>query len=58
MERLLTAEEVRRYLRISEMTLWRWRQAGKLVALRTPGGQLRFREEDVQRVLEAEAVPA
>lgn len=57
-ERLLTLEEVCRYFRISRTALWHWRQAGKIVALKTPGGGLRFRESDVQRVLEEEAVPA
>ena len=58
MERLLTAEEVREALQVSGVTLWRWRREGKLVALKTPGGSLRFREEDVLKALEQEAVPA
>ena len=57
MEQLLTTEEVCQHFRISATTLWRWRQAGKLVALKTPGGTLRFRESDVLKVLEEEAVP-
>lgn len=55
MEKFLTAEDVREALRISDVTLWRWRRNGKIVALKTPGGMLRFREADVQLVLEEEA---
>ena len=57
-ERLLTLEEVGQYFRVSRTALWHWRQAGKIVALKTPGGSLRFREVDVQQVLEEESVPA
>lgn len=58
MERLLTSGEVCDYFKIAATTLWRWRQAGKIIALRTPGGQLRFKESAVKKVLEEEAVPA
>ncbi len=59
MERILMADEVCEYLRVSDSTLWRWCRDGKITALRTPGGRLRFRESDVQKVLreEAEAEP-
>jgi len=60
MESLLTSDEVRAYFRVAPSTLWRWRQAGRIAALKTPGGGLRFRESDVQKVLqgEQERVPA
>ena len=58
MERLLTSSEVCDYFKIASTTLGRWRQAGKIIALRTPGGKLRFRETDVQKALKEEAVPA
>lgn len=58
MERLLTSGEVCDYFKIAATTLWRWRQAGKITALRTPGGKMRFRESDVQKVLEEEAISA
>ena len=57
-ERLLTLEEVCQYFRVSRTALWHWRQAGKIVALKTPGGSLRFRETDVLKVLEREAATA
>ncbi len=56
MEKLLTAGEVCRHFRINPSTLWRWRRAGKVVALLTPGGMPRFRESDVDKVLEEESV--
>ena len=56
-ERLLTLEEVCQYFRVSRTALWHWRQAGKIVALKTPGGSLRFREADVHEVLQEEATP-
>lgn len=60
MERLMMADEVCEYLRVSDATLWRWCRDGKVTALRTPGGRLRFRESDIQKVLkeEAQAEPA
>ena len=58
MERLLTVQEVCQHLQIDRDTLWRWRRAGRITALRTPGGQLRFREADVLKALKEEAVPA
>ena len=58
MEMLLTSKELCRRYRVSPTTLWRWRRSGKLAALKTPGGGLRFRESDVQNVLEKEILPA
>lgn len=59
MEKFLTAEEVREGLSVSEPTLWRWRRDGKIKAFRLPYGRmLRFRERDVLKVLEEEAVAA
>lgn len=59
MERFLTTKEVRESLRVSEPTLWRWRRTGKLQALKLPGGRgVRFRETDVLKALQEEAVPA
>ena len=58
LERLLTQEEVSDHFRVNISTLWRWRRAGKIVALKTPGRRLRFRASDVAQVLEKERVPA
>ena len=57
-EQLLTVEEVCQYLRITRATVDNWRQAGKLVALKTPGGHLRFRLSEIQRLLKEETLPA
>ena len=57
-ERLYTAGEVCQYFRVSRTALWRWRQDGKLTALKTPGGGLRFREADVEKALKEEPAPA
>jgi len=50
---LLTADEAAEYLRVSTKTISRYVVAGRLVALRLPGGQRRFRSADLERLLEA-----
>jgi excisionase family DNA binding protein len=45
--RLLTAREVADVLGVSTETVLRWTRAGKLPAIRLPGGALRFREDDL-----------
>ena len=54
MEKLLTVQEVCRDLQIDRDTLWRWRQRGRITALKTPGGGVRFREADVLKALQEE----
>lgn len=54
METLLTATDVCQVLRIHKSTLWRWLAAGQIQSLRTPTGRLRFRQSDVEEVLEAD----
>ena len=44
---MLRPGEVARLFGVSAETVGRWVRAGKLRAVRTPGGQLRFRESDV-----------
>ena len=58
MERLWTQAEVAEYLRVDLSTIWKWRRQGKLTGLKTPGGQLRFRQASVLRLLEEEATTA
>ena len=50
-ERLLTSDEVAVLYRVSPRTAARWAAAGKLGGLRTPGGQLRFRESAVRQAI-------
>lgn len=55
-ERLLTPAEVAFAFRVDPKTVTRWAKAGKLSAIRTPGGHRRYRESEVRRLL-AGAVP-
>ena len=48
---LLTPREVASIFRVSTRTPARWSREGKLDAIRTPGGQRRFREADVRALL-------
>jgi excisionase family DNA binding protein len=48
-ERLMTSQDVARRLNVNRRTVARWVREGKLSpAYTTPGGQLRFRWEDVE----------
>jgi excisionase family DNA binding protein len=51
--RLLTAREVAGVLGVSTETVLRWTRAGKLPAIRLPGGAIRYRAEDVDAWLDA-----
>lgn len=51
---LLTTAEVARMLRVVPSTVQRWAQLGQLPAIRLPSGGLRFRREDVERLLRRE----
>ena len=52
----MTSDEAKRAIRVSSITLWRLRRAGKLVAFKLPGGGLRYREQDLREVLKEETV--
>jgi len=54
MEPFLTTDEVCKFLRVDRSTLGRWRRGGRVRVYRTPGGQLRYRSEDVQQILREE----
>jgi excisionase family DNA binding protein len=49
--RLLTTAEVATFLRVEQKTVIRWAAAGKIASVRTPGGQRRYREDEVCRLL-------
>lgn len=51
----LTPREVAVLFRVDPKTVTRWANAGKLPAIRTPGGHRRFRESDVRALLAGEA---
>ena len=50
--RLLTPAEVADLFRVDPKTVTRYARAGKLRSIRTPGGQHRFYEDEVQAVLD------
>ena len=48
---LLTTTEVANALRAHPETVRRWVRDGRLLAIELPGGMLRFRREDIERLL-------
>jgi len=50
-EKLLNIGKAAEKLNISPETLRRWDKSGKLVAIKTLGGQRRYREEDLKKLL-------
>lgn len=53
-DRLMTPAEVAHLFRVDPKTVTRWAAAGRIGSIRTPGGHRRFRESEVQALLEAE----
>jgi len=51
-DRLLTPAEVAVMFRVDPKTVTRWALAGRIGSLRTPGGHRRFRESEVQNLLQ------
>jgi excisionase family DNA binding protein len=51
-DRLMTGTEVAALFRVVPRTVMKWRKAGRLVGVRTPGGHLRYREAEVRALLE------
>ena len=56
-EALLTPAEVAAMFRVDPKTVTRWAKAGKLSSIRTLGGHRRYRESEVQALLNGQ-VPA
>jgi excisionase family DNA binding protein len=52
-ETLLTPAEVAKLFRVDPKTVTRWAKAGKLTAVRTLGGHRRYRQSQVQSLLNA-----
>ena len=50
-ETLLTPAEVASLFRVDPKTVTRWAKAGKLTAVRTLGGHRRYRQSEVQGLL-------
>ena len=55
---LLRSHEVAALFDVTERTVINWAASGKLACLRTVGGHLRFRSEDVMSLLEANSLRA
>ena len=53
---LLRSHEVAALFDVTERTVINWAASGKLACLRTVGGHLRFRSEDVMSLLEANSL--
>lgn len=51
-EVLLTPSEVAALFRVDPKTVTRWAKSGKLTAIRTLGGHRRYRQSEVQILLE------
>jgi excisionase family DNA binding protein len=49
---LMTVVDVSRLMRCSTLTVYRWERAGRLRGIRL-GGLLRFKPEDIDRLIEA-----
>lgn len=49
--RLLTSSEVARLFRVDPKTVLRWAATGILTSIRTPGGNRRYRSDEVHRLL-------
>ena len=56
-EPLLNARAVAELLDLSVETVFRWVKAGKLPAIRLPGGAIRFRESEIDAWLDERATP-
>ncbi len=55
---LLTPAEVSQKFRVHPKTVTRWVKAGKLTAVRTPGGHRRYHADQVDALLAQVADPA
>ncbi len=53
-EPLLTPGEVAAAFRVDSKTVTRWAKAGRISSIRTPGGQRRYLEREVQALLRGE----
>lgn len=53
-DRLLTPGEVAELFRVDPKTVARWAQMHKLSSIRTPGGHRRFRESEIEELVNAD----
>ena len=57
-ERLLTPSEVAAMFRVDPKTVTRWAAAGRLTSIRTLGGHRRYRQSEVEALIEDSSTPA
>ncbi len=57
-EVLLTPAEVAALFRVDRATVTRWSSEGKLPCIKLPSGHRRYRETDVNAILEGEIPPS
>jgi excisionase family DNA binding protein len=53
--RLLTRDEVAAMFRVEPKTVTRWAAAGRIQSVKTPGGHVRFREDEVRALVQGAA---
>lgn len=53
----MTPGQVSDLFNVDPKTVIRWHKAGKIAAMKTPGGQHRFYESDVRKFLESYGLP-
>lgn len=52
MDKLLSLKETEKILNVSKSTLQRWDNSGKLKAIRTEGGHRRYKQSDIDEILQ------
>jgi excisionase family DNA binding protein len=56
-EQLMSPGEVARALGVDSRTVARWTREGRIAAIRTPGGERRYRRADVDEQIAASEYP-
>ena len=54
MERLWRLRDIAESFDVNYYTLWRWARCGKMQTVKLPGGALRVKDSEVQRILAGE----
>lgn len=55
---LLTPRQVMARLNVSQKTLWRWGEAGRIRVVKLPGGHRRYPRADVEAIARGESAAA
>ncbi len=57
MEKLWRLKDIAEQFDVDYQTLWRWSREGRLQTIKLPGGALRVKDSELERIL-SERVPA